>query len=391
MNRRDFLKAVAAGVAAASLQRGHYTTAEEIEPEMESRDREDSIFEIIRYHHEIMEGTSYEVGKMQGEFLKETGRGVFSYEPPESSKAFKETQQLYDEFCPGLNNEIQGIADGLGLPPEKVTFCAVVTHRCSHMTVLPSITEDNHVYVARSYEFNPGESDLRLCTTRVKGKADHIGFSELLCGRNDGINSYGLCVTMSGSWGGVPQEYKEARGFHYAIGIRAVLDNCRTTSEAVELLQRLPITCAVNIIVADRSGTAALVEVSGRKRATKTISNDTREQYLISTNKYNLLDIPLQSQEAIQNTITRYDAAERWLKANAGKISKEALRGFLSKVYPEGFCGYGATLWTLVLDASEGTIEVRFGSPPYNGWHFFTLDGPVGAREYMAMFPGKKA
>jgi predicted choloylglycine hydrolase len=81
----------------------------------------------------------------------------------------------------------------------------------------------------------------------VKGKADHIGFSELLCGRNDGINNYGLCATMSGSWGGVPEEYKEPKGFHYAIGIRAVLDNCKNTSEAVDLLQHMPIGSAVNI------------------------------------------------------------------------------------------------------------------------------------------------
>jgi predicted choloylglycine hydrolase len=148
-----------------------------------------------------------------------------------------------------------------------------------------------------------------------------------------------------------------AKGFHYAIGIRALLDNCRTTNEAVDFLQHIPIGSAVNIIVADKAGSAALVEIAGRKRATKTISSDTPEQYLISTNKYNLLDIPIQSQEAIQNTTIRYDAAERWLKANAGRISKEALRGFLAKEYPEGFCG-GVTLWSMVFDAAV---------PPANG------------------------
>ena len=361
---------------------------------MESREHEDSVFEVMCYHHEIMEGTSYEVGKMQGEYLKKTGRGVFSYNPPEADKAFKETQQLYEEFCPGLNDEIQGVADGLGVPPEKVMFCAVVTHGCSHMAVLPSITEDNHIYVARSYDFNPGEADLRLCTTRVKGKAHHLGFSELLYGRNDGVNEYGLCVTMSGSWGGVPEELKLARGFHYAIGIRTLLDNCRTTNEAVELLQRIPIGGAVNIIVADKSGTAALVEIAGRKRVMKVISADTPEQYLISTNHYNLLDISTQS-DMLMHSTARYKAAESWLKANVDGINKETLRTFLAKVYPEGFCGYSyeyrmGTLWSLVLDVSEGTVEIRFGPPPYNGWHLFTLDGPVGVREYMAMFPRKK-
>jgi len=398
MNRRDFLRAAIISIVSTSLHRvGTATTKEadmEATAQLPSQASEGSFFKV-KYHHETMEGTSYDVGKMQGEFLKETGRGIFSYEPPDVRKDFRVAQQLYEEFCPGLNDEIQGVADGLGVPPEKVVFCAVVTPGCSHMVALPAMTQDQHLYVARSYDMSPGDSDLRLCTTRVKGKAAHIGFSELLCGRNDGLNSSGLCVTMSGSWAGVPEEHKLARGFHYAFGVRSVLDNCRTTSEAVELLQYLPIGGAVNIMVADSSGTAALVEIAGGKRATKTISKDTPEQYLISTNKYNLLDIPIQSQEATQNATTRYDAAERWLKANVGRINKEALKEFLAKAYPEGFCGYSreyqmGSLWSLVMDVSDGRVEVRFGPPPYNNeWHMSTLEDAVGIREYTATFPRK--
>lgn len=105
-------------------------------------------------------------------------------------------------------------------------------------------------------------------------------------------------------------------------------------------------------------------------------------------------DTSYQSDMLIHST-ARYKAAESWLKANVDGINKETLRTFLAKVYPEGFCGYSyeyrmGTLWSMVFDVSDGTLEIRFGPPPYNGWHLFTLDGPVGVREYMAMFPRKK-
>ncbi len=81
-----------------------------------------------------------------------------------------------------------------------------------------------------------------------------------------------------------------------------------------------------------------------------------------------------------------------WLQENRGKIDQEGLKAFLDRDWATGVSSYSlehraGTLWSMVLDVTTGTIEIRFGPPPHNGWHSFTLDGPVGASEYRARFP----
>jgi predicted choloylglycine hydrolase len=212
--------------------------------------------------------------------------------PPEPEKTAEEMRRLLDENCPGLIDETRGAADSLGIPFEKALFCAALgpTHPgCSQMAILPGATQTGHLYVARSYEIGLSEADLRLCTMRMQGKAAHLSFSEMLVGRNDGINSHGLCVTMSGSWDPIPQDASEPHGLHYPYVVRSLLDHCVTLDDALALLERAPISSSVNMILADRSGAAALVEIAGRQRAVKRIGASTDKQFVFATNHSTML------------------------------------------------------------------------------------------------------
>jgi predicted choloylglycine hydrolase len=161
------------------------------------------VFEV-RYEHAIIEGSSYEAGHLHGEFLKQIGRTLISYEPPAPEQAAREMRQLYDEYCPGLIEEVQGVADGLGLSFEKALFCACIGpagRGCTHAVALPAITANHHLLVARNYDIGLSDADLCLCTTRIEGRLSHLGFSDMCLGRLEGINQYGLCVTHSNFMG----------------------------------------------------------------------------------------------------------------------------------------------------------------------------------------------
>ncbi|MHC4798403.1 MAG: C45 family peptidase, partial [Planctomycetota bacterium] len=145
---------------------------------------------IIRkgvFQHITVEGTSCEIGRKQANILKSTNKSlpniIASHEVHPKKYGFATFRQLQNEYelaCPGINAEIQGFADELGLPIEKIMFydkSYLVQANCSHMVVLPPLTLNKHLLVGRSYEWVPEEEDLRLCTTQVKGKARHIGFS----------------------------------------------------------------------------------------------------------------------------------------------------------------------------------------------------------------------
>ena len=90
---------------------------------------------------------------------------------------------FFDRHCPGLNEEIAGCAEVLGVPPERVAFYpfsfdpwpGLPAGQCSHAVVLPGPGGDGHVRVVRNYEFNHRMSDLRLVTLRVPGRPAHLG------------------------------------------------------------------------------------------------------------------------------------------------------------------------------------------------------------------------
>ena len=44
----------------------------------------------------------------------------------------------------------------------------------------------------------------------------------------------------------------------------------------------------------------------------------------------------------------------------------------------------------MIFDLTDINVEVCFGAPTHNDWHKFTLDDPVGVKEYHVKFPDKK-
>jgi predicted choloylglycine hydrolase len=352
----------------------------------------------VNYQHAIVEGTSYKAGWLQGEFLKQAGRALISYEPPELEQTAREMRQLYDEYCPGLAEEMQGLVDSLGLPFEKALFCAVIgpaMQGCTHAVALPGITANQHLLVARNYDMGLAEADLRLCTTRIEGRLSHLGFSDMCFGRLEGFNQHGLCVTLSNVWESIPEDWREPHGLHYAFAVRAALEGCKSLDESVDLWQRMPIGNIGTFLAAEPSGKAACVEIAGRKRAVKRIGPDTEEQSLVSTNHFTLTVFPDPSEHVpSEHSTRRHDILTAWLQENRGRITVDGVKAFLDRDWATGVSSYSpgyraGTLWSMVFDVTAGTVEVRFGPPPSNEWHSFGLGGAVGVRAYAAEFPGE--
>ncbi len=368
-----------------------------------------------KFHHIILEGTAYEVGKRQGEILKgdeemraRIERSISSFSSqlgaskdgkPDLNKMgfqdFDELQGFFEEHCPGLNEEIKGFADSLGVEISEVPFYGAtynVRRNCSQVAVLSSATHDKHVYVGRSYEWTHTEEDLRLCTTRVKGKAAHIGFSIFLFGRADGLNEHGVSVTFTG--GGIFGVPLKQQGFQSHLVIRSLLDSCESVDDAIELVQKIPISGFFNLLIADRSSNAVLVEFADGTRDIKRINCNSEDKWLFSTNHYTL-PATTRSNELncgiIGQSRKRYQLLASNL-AGASEVKKEALRTILSRKFPKGLCDYYysegfGTVWSLIFDLTTIEADICFGAPTHNKWQSFALNEPSGAKEYPAIFP----
>jgi predicted choloylglycine hydrolase len=378
----------------------------------------------ISFIHTVIEGTPYEVGRLQGEQLKKDKRRagfliptlpfLDAYSQREAQKAL----DYIEKYCPGLREEIQGAADGFGVPVEQVAFLGGKNKKsgsstipvgesasntnqprdgnnCSQLVVLPSATEDSHLYVAQNTDCGLTDLDMRLCTTRVRGKPAHIGFSDMIFGRSVGINEHGLCVTTS--WG-APMMWPRCKGLPYFAVVRALLDRCRNVDEALHTLASIPVAWCTNFIVSDGSGVAALIEVAGEDRAVKRIGKGSSDHFLCATNHFTFPELHAYSTNRRRESVIRRQTIESRMGAAVPQANKETIRDLFSGPFPHGVClhHYGdglGTLWSTIFDPTEIPVEVCFGAPSSekNQWRTFGLQDPIGMTQYKAHFPDQAA
>lgn len=364
-------------------------------------------FNIIKktFHHDVVEGTHYEIGKQQAEYLKERAPKSVEWLTKKDISPkklgfnnFEELEDYYEEFCPGINDEFNGFADGLGVKPRELSLFGPPIHvhsNCSQIAVTSQITKDNHVYVARSYEFSHKQDDLRLITTRIKGKTKTIGFSGFILGRNDGMNEHGFSVTFTG--GGTFKSKPKNTGFQFFLIVRSLLDNCKTVDDAIKYLEKVPVHGYWNFLMTDKSDNAALAQFYDHDYAIKRIGKDTNEKMIYSGNHYRLPEMVKYQEYAgdwiLKNSSKRCEIIESTLSSVAPYITKENIRKLLSEPLYKGVCGYYytdyfGTLFSIIFDLTDLKADICFGIPTHNEWQKpFTFDDPVGVNKYQTIFP----
>jgi predicted choloylglycine hydrolase len=364
----------------------------------------------VKFKFMNLVGSHYDVGFQLGEKLRNE---VDSYPnivtppfQPEKTgfKHLKEAQNLVESFCPGIKEEIQGIADGFNVPSERIAFGRYVVpfegqNYCSQLLLLSSITKDNSIIIGRSYEYHPDDEDKLLLRTKVKGKNAHIGFCMQGLGRGEGINSEGLVVSMTGG-GAFEAPTTNKLAFNYNIAIRALLDNCKTVDKAVELLLEMPVYSSTIYLIADKSGKAALVEGIDSKYAVSMIDKDSLEQYIISTNHYNHPEMVSYNKYVnpwiMPNSQTRYNTMKSIIQAAIPRMTKDIAFQILSQEMPDGVCAlyfteWFGTLWSILFNLSRKKMDVSFGPPIHNPFHCFTMEKPTEDKDFTAILVDKKS
>ncbi|UCE29027.1 MAG: hypothetical protein JSV85_07155 [Candidatus Bathyarchaeota archaeon] len=360
----------------------------------------------VKYHHLVLDGSGYESGKqLAGIICSDSGaKHFFSSAKLDLKKAgfssFNALQENCEECCPGITEEIQGFADGLETSPDRIpfwnwTYSPSLGGSCSQLAVLAPATKDHHIYAGRSYEWTHKEEDLKLFTTRVKGKASHIGFSCLLFGRHDGLNEHGLLVSMTG--GGIFGVHFKQRGPMFWLVIRSLLDWCSSVDDALERLETIQIAGYFSLMLVDKKDNAAIVEFADGQMSVKRTASDSSEPYVFSVNhyrqqgtrKFNKLNCGI-----INHSQIRESLITKWYKTHNPKISKKNIQTLLATEHPNGLCNHFyndcfGTLWSMTFDVTQRLVDVCFSAPTHNKHHCYGLDDPTGVTEYPTVIPIK--
>lgn len=339
-------------------------------------------------------GSNYEIGTTLGKMtasiqpLRELHTtGFKGFDKAEVEKA----AALFSRWCPGLNEELQGFADALQVSLVQIVYYGMTYLRpnCSQIALLPCMTKSNRPLLARNYEFSHKAEDFALVKTSVTNKYTHLGTSVLHFGRDDGLNEYGLAVTMSSCGFPVgPLAYMRKPklvGLQFWAVIRTLLENCKDVNEALDFMAEMPIAYNLNLMLMDKNGNIALVETVDGRRAVKQICHDNRERYLCATNHPVLPELIPCEPKAMRHSLQRYEWIRQKLDG-ASDVTSEDLKEMLLSKYPNGLCcnffnEFLGTTKSMVIDPGCNTIEVCWGGSRENGWQKYSIQEPLAFAE----------
>jgi predicted choloylglycine hydrolase len=159
-------------------------------------------------------------------------------------------------------------------------------------------------------------------------------------------------------------------GVSFCLLVRAVLDKCASTEEAVKLLSDAHICSADNFLLADREGNLAVVEASPDR--TRIRRPEKGDSFIVCTNHFVLSE--MQEMENLEDraksnwdTLPRYETILAMLGERRGKIDTQYAQRILSN-HSGYVCSHQkkiklSTLWSIIATLNEPQILRAEGSP----------------------------
>ena len=328
--------------------------------------------------HIHLKGSRREIGLQAARILadeRETGY------PPDYPEEVLEKAMEYDEqvglIAPEYLEELHVISETLDIDYRRLVTLELSPLRfqssCLVMAISGEHTSDGLPVLARNQEWEESDAEhLRVIHSQPDGGLKSVGtnFAWTLASRYGGMNEAGVAIASSSATFDEP-----GIGIILNVATRWVMDNCRTTEEAVDFLEGMPKVWGVTYIVVDKNNTIAKVE-SHRKRTEATYSSsgfayntllfDTPEmRQLVSSERKDRV-------EEIQST--RKDFIDNWFKENKGNITNETIQDVL-KDHEHGVCYHGLDgleiCWSFILEPTGQNVSLCQGRPCRNEYVSF--------------------
>lgn len=199
--------------------------------------------------------------------------------------------------------------------------------------------------LVRNYDYDPKLSETRFLKSKWFD-TEVIASTDCLWGVLDGMNEYGLCVSLSFGGGS-----ERGDGFGIPIVLRYVLEFCKTTTEAVEVLNRVPIHMAYNITLIDASFIVKTVEITpGKQNQVSNIPLAVNHQGDFMLSNYSIFSKSMERKQFLIDKL--YDP---WQSVESF-IENFAYAPLFTQNYGQGF----GTLYTAVYNPALKACEFRW-------------------------------
>lgn len=232
-------------------------------------------------------GDAYKIGYDQGKQMKKSLFDMFSKIIHVGEIDITGLKNTYSAYAPHLLDEMRGIADAMAIPFEEAAlFSGYGAPKVQGMGCSSIV---NREMLVRNYDFSPELYDARLVLTQPNEGYASVGHSLHAMGRTEGVNEKGLAVALH-----FVNNEEAKKGLTAGSVIRILLDTCKTTDEAVNMIKKLPHAWSYNFSIGDATGYSVVVEQSPssikvrRDERTLLCTNHFQQQAMHHLNRENL-------------------------------------------------------------------------------------------------------
>lgn len=327
-------------------------------------------------------GSYYNIGLNNGkQLLAEKQKGFppkFSQENLEKSKAYEKEVK---DYAPGLLEEMQGMSESSGVDYQTLIAFEFTPYRLKPQCLVFGIkgkhTKSGKPLLVRNHEWieEDGEN-LRVLTIQPTNKLASYGFTFHwpLVSRYGGINEAGLAMSSASA-----SFVNSGPGIMLNVATRWILDNFKTTEEAVEYIKEMPKVWGTNYLLMDKNETLAKIEAH-REKTLVTYPKD----FDFITMTYGNSEMRKLHPNESPNILKLYDDRkkflENWFAENKGSITEESVKEIFmdceNSLHYHDKVSYGTsgTCWAYIISPKSNDALISQGPPCKNGFSPYTID-----------------
>ncbi len=326
------------------------------------------------------------------------------------------TRPAVKKFLPTMYERVEGLAEGLGISSPaiwgmqfvEILMCGAgsnikipesAKNSCTMILAKSEATSEKKPLAGRNYDFPNLLRDFQIIRKEKPTDAGRFATitvtQNMLAGAHHGLNESGLMVCSNNLKAWRKNDFN-GRGVPYTMVLQEILETCRTTAEAAKFVAEFPARGNTGFFgMLDKSGDCRVVEFSAAETAERTPDSS---GVIAQSNHCHILkrvNLPegsvwtvkgMEGVEYLESTKKRFEAANRLMHENAGKITVDTLKSILRdhSADPKGkgdkntVCCHddvGSTLSSIICDVTDGVLYVANSNPCENEYITVKLDG----------------
>ena len=394
LSRRTFL-GVAAGVAglAGTTACGEMESTNAVSNKYVSMPASRTEYGLVK-----AEGTHRELGHQHGEQAVESIRAHLDHIGSSQNLSSDELQAkalkfkpLFDQYCPHLLDEIEGLAEGAGITVAEALACNLrgelgkaPAEGCTTYVIGRSGTAAGEVLVGQNSDMSQPNIEMGyMLHLKPKDKPQVLIWTFGGMIGYHGMNSAGVAHFANALGGGPKGQFGLS---HYAV--KRMMLECSSVYEVMDIFHRVPLASNGNYVVCDGDG--VIIDIEANSTGPQ-ILGDEKRGYIAHTNHYlcPMYATRKNHDASISDSFPRLRKMNEMIETDIGKVDVASVKRYLSdhsngessicrhprtEDLEKGFESAGRTVASMISEPAERRMHVALGNPCNNSYVTYTMD-----------------